>query len=667
MNLSLGALSLFFTISLSAATIPIAPRDVVDDSFTVSGRPAVSAAANGNTFIVAWQDDAMRYFDGTASLNVRTFDANGAPEQQLPVKIAGQLSPAVTWSGTDWVVGSTNYISPFESFAFVRLLATRVDEHAKQSSDPIELASTRLGTRGSAGAATNGHDLFLGTFGDAVITDRDLATTRHLAQAARPLAAAGSTFLGQTPGGVVVMTSDGTVVQNIATSNILAGATDGNGYAIVYALNGEVDALITTLDGTITNRITLQTNIFARSVQVIRRGASYLAAWSDAQSFCSESFDTNSAGVARCQAMPAQALQSFALADGGTRTMLAWSVADEQRDHVFTTFFPSNALPDITTGREATTMLRPQSQPRLASDPNGITAVWTDGHAVFLGGLDRGAAQARPSRAIATGAVRFESLRVSRSADATLVLWTDPETLYAHVIPDHGPEAQLTLGKAAGAEVASDGNEWLVVAQELIDGRLQMRASVIAGGTVIAQELPLAISDAAQANIAVASRGTDFLVAWTEDHPDGRQLLALSVSSAGTPAGSVMDLAGGPIQGVQVAASGRLYLIVVQAPNIGFPVTSIVTDILVAGVPEGPFRVQPRADGFAVLHGSPLRATYVDALGNDTSGGELPIATTQSFDFRYDGPRLVVAHSVYDVGSQVVLDLFEPRVRALRR
>jgi hypothetical protein len=168
--------------------------------------------------------------------------------------------------------------------------------------------------------------------------------------------------------------------------------------------------------------------------------------------------------------------------------------------------------------------------------------------------------------------------------------------------------------------------------------------------------------------VAVASRGSDYLVAWAESGPASGQLMAIGVSSSGTPSGGTMTLAGGAIAEVQIAASGRLYLIVVKAPNIGFPVTSIVPDILVAGVQDGPVNVQPRAGGFAVFYGAPVRATYVDALGHHSDGGVLPVDLYYPFDFLYDGPRLVLARVAPDGwSSQVLLDLYDPRVRAAGR
>lgn len=677
---ALAALTLFLASSLSAATIPVAPRDVVGDRSTIHSRPVVSAATNGSTFIVAWQDNAMRLFDTTSSDYVRTYDAFGTPEQTLPVPIAGRIGPAVVWSGTEWIVGSCSFVSPFDSFSTSHLLATRVSEHATESGPATELAANSR-AMGYVGAVANGSDLFFGNSGGAVVTSSELQPRVHIDQPLRPLAAADGTFLAQGSNSAAVVSRDGAIVQNIATSNVMGGASNGHEYAIVYAANHSLEALIAASDGTITNRQTLELNVDAREIEVIRRGDSYLAGWTTAdQNLCFATFTATTKSAVQCTAMPG--LQSFSLADNGTRTLLAWSGAEStfERDHVYTSFSPSSTLPLLGQTSEATTMLRPQSQPQLALDPNGVTAVWTDGHIPFIGGVDRGTSHTRPPRPVMLENERVSNLRVARSVDATLVLWLaqnpassgDPE-LRVSIIPDapFAPQQNLTLGDAAGAEVTSDGHEWLVVWQKFVTSRLEMRSTIItANGTIVSPEglllAPANDAQQGQLNIAVASRGSDFLVAWTEDHSNGRQLLATSVSTAGTPVG-VMDLASGPINGIKIAANGRFYFIVVNANNIGFPVTSIIPDILVAGVPDAPFAVHARGDGFAVLHGFPIRATYVDALGNDFDGGVLAVSG-YDFDFVYDGPRLVLARSVADGwSSQVLLDLFAPRIRATAR
>lgn len=678
MTRSLAALVLsFFSLAAPASTIPVAPRDLTTDIFTGHGRPVVSLATNGNTFLLAWEDRVFPIYDSTSHIYVRTFDANGQQEQPLPVPISGTISPAAVWSGSEWVVGSIGYVSRFDSFPVARLYATRVSEHATESSERIEIASQERGAAGSVGAVTNGNELFIGNAGNAVVTTSDLQTRVKLAQPLRPLAAADGTFLAHGSGSAVVLSHDGAVLQNIATSNAVAGTSGGNEYAIVYATGTSVEALIAGTDGAIRSRTTLETNISASIPAVIRRGDSYLAAWvSGGRNICFATFTGSTKSAVQCH--ETGLVQSLALADNGSGTLVAWSVtsnAFNETDHLFTSFGPSSVLPQLAQPADAATMLRPQTQPRLALDRNGVTAVWTDGRVPYIGGLDRGALQARVPRPVMLQTEHLYNLRVSRSRNATLVLWSalpasGKSEVRVSIIPDDGSsQINLTLPNARTAEVASDGDHWLAVwlSDEL---RPQVLSTIITsqGIAVSPDGTPLAPSASAQNSVAVASRGSDYLVAWTEDGATSGLLKAIGVSSAGTPSGGTMTLAGGPIQGVTIAASGRLYLIVVQAPNIGFPVTSIVPDILVAGVPEAPVSVKPRADGFAVLHGSPLRATYVDVLGNHSDGGVLPIDPYYAFDFLYDGPRLVLARVAPDGwSSQVLLDLYDPRVRATGR
>ena len=674
---SLAALSLsLVTLAASASTIPVASRDLVADNFTGRGRPVLSAASNGTTFIVAWEDRLMPIYDSTSTVHVRTFDANGQPEQSLPVPTAATVSPAVVWSGKEWVLASVGSRSNFDPFPVAHLYATRVSEHATEVSAPVELSSTPNGAGGRVGAVADGNDLFIGNFGNAVIATPDLQPRLKLAQPLRPLAAADGTFLAEGKFNALVLSRDGTVLQNIGAGGVIAGTSNGHEYAVVYAAGDSVVALILTNDGLILHSATLATSVNASIPTVIRRGDAYLAGWVSGGNICFATFDAAAKSAAQCHA--AGLVQSLALADNGSGTLVAWSVTSNaygETDHLYTSFGPSSSLPSLEPARDAATMLRPQTQPRLASDANGVTAVWTDGRVPFIGGLDRGALQAHASRPVMMQSERLYNLRVSRSRHATLVLWSallanGKSEVRGSIIPDDGsPQTNLTLPGAATAEVASDGEQWLAVWDSGGEKAQVLSTIITAQGIAVSpQGTPLAPSAAAQLGVAVASRGGDYLVAWTENGPGSGLLQAIGVSSAGTPSGGVMTLAGGPITAVRVAASGRLYLIVVQAPNIGFPVTSIVPDILVAGVPEAPFSVRARDGGFAVLHGSPLRATYVDAFGNHSDGGVLPFSSYYDFDFLYDGPRLVLARVVPDGwGSQVLLDLYDPRMRAAGR
>jgi hypothetical protein len=357
------------------------------------------------------------------------------------------------------------------------------------------------------------------------------------------------------------------------------------------------------------------------------------------------------------------------MADNGSNTMVAWSTIHDVPvpDQVFTSFTPSQQLPVVSVANAVATMLRPQFMPSLAADPNGVTAVWTDGVRPFIGGLDRATLTTRPPRGVSFEGPHITNLRLSRSNHASLVLWNRGAQIDGTLVPDDGsPVTYLTFGEGVNPQVTSDGNEWLVVWKNGAPWQL-LGTIVTAHGVVVSQGgQPLMPSQYAQQSFAVASRGTDFLVTWTEFRSDGGHLLALGLSPAGTPNGGEMDLAGGPIQDIRMAASGRLYLIVVSAPNIGFPVTSTVADILVAGVPDSQFQVRPRDGGFAVMYGAPLHLRFVDALGNDADGGTLPFsAGVFDFDFVYDGTHLVLAHSMYDGNSEkTLLEVYSPRLRA---
>jgi hypothetical protein len=673
----LAALSLFLTASLAAATtIPIAPRDVITDTNMGRGRPFLTAATNGSTFIVVWEDRLFPAWDSTASIFARTYKANGLSEQPLPVLIAGNgIGPSAVWSGTDWIVSWRTYIDRFDTRPIARLYAARLNEHATESSTPVELAETQSGTGGGSGAATDGSNLFIGNLGNTVVTSDDLQVRVKLDHPLRPLAAADGTFLGQGPGSTAIVSRDGAILQNIATSNITAAAADAHEYAIVYATNDSLEALTAGTDGTIRSRTTLQTNVKAASPAVVHRGDSYLATWTTGQhDICFATFTGATKSAAQCQEAGGL-LESLALVDNGTLTLVAWSIYTggwPASDRVLTSFSPSSAMPQLQPA-DAATMLRAQSAPRLELDPKGITAVWTDGFSPYLGGLNHGAAQTRAASVVSIESQALDNLRVSRSRNKTLTLWsrktaTATPSLVAEITPDDGsPSSLVTIGSGTIAEVASDGDGWLVV-WVTDDPTPQLLSTIItSNGTVVSPGgIALATSQWGQRFPRVASRGTDYLVSWFEDGST-RRLMALGVSPGGTPNGAVLDLAGGPMADLQMAVNGRFYLLVVQAPNIGLPVTSTIPDILVAGVPDSPLRVRPRDGGFAILHGSPLHASYIDALGHESDGGVLPL-TAYDFDFIYDGPRLVLAHTVYEGWSpKLLLEVFEPRMRASAR
>jgi hypothetical protein len=671
-----AALSLLLTASLAAATtIPIAPRDVVTDTITGRGRPSVLAATNGSTFIVMWEDRLFPAWDSTASIFARTYSANGGSEQPLPVLIAGGgIGPSVVWSGTDWIAGWRSYIDRFDTRPIARLYATRLSEHATESAAPVELAETKSGSGGGAGAATDGSNLFIGNFGNTIVTSSDLQVRVKLDHPLRPLAAADGTFLGQGPGSTAIVSRDGAILQNIATSNVAAAAANGHEYAIVYATSDSLEALTAGTDGTIRSRTTLQTNVKAALPAVVHRGDSYLAAWTAGQhDICFATFNGATKSAVQCQETGGT-LESLALADNGSLTLVAWSIYSgdwQGSDRVLTSFGPSSTMPQLHP-EDAATMLRAQSAPRLALDPKGVTAVWTDGVSPYIGGLNHGAAQTREASVVSPESQRLDNLRVSRSRNKTLTLWsrrTTPASLVAQITSNDGsPSSLVTIGSGTVAEVASDGDGWLVV-WVTEDERPQLRSTIITSNGIVVSPggIPFVLSQWGQRLARVASRGTDYLVSWFEDGPSGRRLMALGVSPAGTPNGGVMDLAGGPMADLQMAVNGRFYLLVVQAPNIGLPVTSTIPDILMAGVPDSPLRVRPRAGGFAILHGNPLHATYIDASGNDSDGGML-LSPAYDFDFIYDGPRLMLAHTVYEGWSpKVLLEVFEPRMRATAR
>ena len=328
-------------------------------------------------------------------------------------------------------------------------------------------------------------------------------------------------------------------------------------------------------------------------------------------------------------------------------------------------------MPNITGATVASVAVQPQGNPAIELDPTGYAVVWNepdDLPRAMLGGVDRNFA-VRPARSLAAPAPA--RVRLARGKDATLAVWSsegDTPQVFAQRIADNGGIASpVLLGAGHAPAVAFDGENWLAV-WESADSARQILSSVVTGSGINLGAARVSPSDGQQTLPVVASRGTDFLVAWIETPPSLRpQLRAIGVGRAGQPNGSVMTFADSQyFTTLDLGASGRQYLLVVQTldNNIGLPVTSIIPDILVAGMPGpyGPLRVRPRASGgFIILSGSPLHETTIDRDGNAFDGGALPI-TADSVDFVVDGDRLVVAYS----RGRAFVQVFGGRERAVR-
>jgi len=653
-------------VGAAAAASPVAISRRSVDADTQSGftRPHVAVASNGRTFVVAWDDVFMpAFYNG--KVYYRTYSDDGAAEQAVPsLAMNDSFAPAVVWNGSEWVIAASFAFDPGTPGEPPSLRAARIAEHGGAIAEQVAVISSGIPPRLPTGIAANGGELMIGN-GETVLTSPDLTSPRPFRFRVRPLAAAGGTFLTvDDKSNVAVVTRNGAVLSTftVYSGEALAATANGSEYALVFTRPGSVEAMTVATDGTITSRRTLQTNADAAQPAVTFTGGVYLAAWALPNRLCTESFTLTSINAAQCEVRSSTPL-SIAVAGGTSNALLAWSerITATRTDVVRTRFY-SNAGTNISRQDAfATSASGTQRAPRIEKTAEGLAVRWTEpaglmSATVMTRGDVRGVREIAPAGSSVS--------RIAHASAGTLTVWSQDGRVMARFQRDDDRfDPPFVLGDGRDPDVATDGDQWLVVWEK----ESQIASTIVTADRIVVSPggTLLARSVSAQSHPAVASRGSDYLVAWSQQEA-AAQLMAIGVSTSGNPNGGVLDLASTrlAIQQIQIAVSGRRYLIVAQN-DLGFPATSLVPDIFVAGVPaDQPFRVRGHDGGFALLEGSPIRIHFIDLLGNDQPGNVLPIAA-RSYDFLFDGPRLMLAYEQPDgyVSSTLFLETFAPRRR----
>jgi hypothetical protein len=661
---ALANLILFATTSLSAAPIALAPSEIAPDTFSHAGRYSVSAASNGKQFFVAWENRLFPTFAETGYVEFRTYDADGNPQQTLPQSSTRGNGPSVTWDGANWFVIAPNPISRFNSFDNMpAIIGTPVDEQGR-AVVPITIA-TAVHSSSRATSIFDGSRYLVSDGNLALIAARGGDPIIRLPEAYWPLAAANGLFLAakHDTSALVILDSSGTVQSTIEVSRVIAATADGDKFVVLAARDTFVDRVFIARDGRIVSREAIAVSAHPSFGAVVRSGDSYLGAWPDGNKLTVVRFDQTTASAPQMTYTRPQPVESVSLAVSNQKTLVAWS-ENGGTGVIYTAFVPSSGVPDLSVATVASTIVQPQRNPSLVVDGAGYTVAWNEPASnprAMLGGLDANGAP-RPVEVFAAPAQ--SKVELARFAGRTLAVWStggaDPQ-VYAQLV---GGTPQL-LGIGDQAKVATNGSNALVVWRQA--GKIVSSIVTAAGEVLSPNGMQLAPVSLDQSLPAVASRGSDYLVAWAHVQ-NYNDLTAIGVSNEGFPSGGVMTLAAtrDAITAIDMAASGRLYLITVanRAGDIGLGVTSIVQDILVNGVEEGVLRVRGRqGGGFSILHGgAPLRVANIDGFGNVASDSALPISAS-SADFVLDGGRMVLA---YSNDTQVYVEMFGPRVRVTR-
>jgi hypothetical protein len=667
---------LFFVSSVATAQIAMTPPTVVA-SRNPPYRPHLSAASSGRSFFVTWEERLFEAWPQTSKGVYRAYDSIGIPQQALPLPLPGRNSPSVVWNGSDWFVAWADYLSRFQQFPAPMIKGSRFTERGEMiDTAPITLVNS-FGTT-NVKVVWNGTTYLVGG-SRSVLAARDGQVLRTLDVDYWPLASAAGTFLVLGDGVVQILSGDGTALANvpIERGGRLAAAANGDEYGLISVFTDSIKMLTISTRGEVTTRYSEPITPGIWAADLTWSGDSYLLSWSDSKTsisnsdhhLCFSRFTRSSTPRVDCRDT-AGIVRSIALAAGNEKTLISWIERINDVDRVFTAFVAPTGMPNLTGATTASVGIQPQNAPAIEIDPSGYTVVWSepdDLPRAMLGGVDASFVP-RPVRSLAAPAPT--PVRLARGRDATLAVWSsegDAPRIYAQRIADSGGiAAPILLGSGRTPAVAFDAENWLVVWESATDIPLVMSTLVSASGISLQPGgSPLSPTDARQSHPAVASRGTDFLVAWIESPPAARpQLRAVGIGRAGQPTGDAMTLADSQyFTALDVAAGDGQYLLVVGTleGNIGLPITSTISGILVAGAPA-PFRVRPRAgSGFLILAGSPPHVIVIDRDANAFEGGTLPIKAT-SFDFVVDGDRLIVAYAF----DRAYVQTFGGRQRAVR-
>lgn len=683
------AFSLFVVLPLTAGAIALAPPTAVPDRFSFNRRPYVTAATNGTQFIVAWEEDQWAvHAPEPPPVSFRTYLDSCAPQQALPLGALGRRTPAVAWTGGDWLIVSG--WGPDQQTVYVpqggpSLFGVAVHESGEVAGPEVTLASGP-NAWGSASVAWNGSVALASSGGTSAITAADGRVLHPLSASYQVLASAGGNFLVQEltthRPGYAIVDGDGALVREgeLACSGsgpvtcdsggLLAGTAHGDEFALVF--RGVFGLTLVLLDsaGNFKSMADYAADLpHIGQVSVAWSGGSYVIALIQTypgNGFCLVRADGH--GTTQCMAS-SYAVNSVALAASDATLLVVWSEVHQYpnpgnplySDRVMTAFSASNELPVEGTATEASTVLLPQYAEAIEADPRGDTVVWVEPddfatNRVMVGGIDRDGTTRVP-RVLATGA--FGNVRLARGATSTMAVWAG----YAREINDDGSFGPLlAVGSRANPAIAFDGQDWLVVWQ---DGQI-MTALLRAHQTTPPIVRTLAPTGQQQVSPVVASRGSDFLVAWLERVPgaeyeydgafvdrDGMTTTPPMLLATPTTTAFVLD----------IAASGSRYLLVIDDL---FTPGSPIPDVLVrrVGTDTQP-RVRPHAGGgFATLF-STIDATHfmtLDALGEVTFDTTLPYGT----DFLEENGSVKVVYSPdYGLGG-VYLDTFTTRRRAAR-
>jgi cysteine-rich repeat protein len=539
---------------------------------------SVSVASNGNEFMVAWSDVRASNWDIYVSRVTNggtVLDPQGIAVAPHP---AFASDPAIGSDGTDYLVvwrdqraGATN-----EDLYGARVLANGTVPAADQNGIAISRAA---GSQYQASVASNGNG-YVVAWVDGRAGNNDIYAARVGADGVVPTA---------DLQGIPVCTN--TVRQQVPSI-----ASNGVDYFVAWfdqrTTAFDVYGARITSAGTVPASDAGGIPISATTAReaapsVASNGADYLVAWTHADSSI-RGVQVSAAGQVAPSVqtlVPDVGKYTYPeLATDGDDYLLAWSddivgADDYSGMDVFAAKIRGADL-HAEPGRLVSGAAS-QGSPAVATNGDGFLIAWSESQAI-----DRSDTKIFGARLSSTGAIAdvvpiqiataYEHNRypaVASNGVDYLVVWTGGNTaagIYGTRVFDDGsvadPAGILIAGSNGAPRVASNGADYLVAWPHYRDttGDDIRGARITSAGEVSSSDSAISSSAGRKYQAALASNGTDFLVAWSDQHNTSTDVYAARVSGAGVvsaPAGLAIAVGTGAQSAPSVASNGTDYLV----------------------------------------------------------------------------------------------------------
>jgi MYXO-CTERM domain-containing protein len=547
-------------------------------------RTALEVAWTGAELSIAVPEEVLEKAAYPAAIDPTVSAEFGMDNPVTVSALRFQITPSVVWGGTQWLVVWTD---TRVSSTYPYMMAARV----ATDGTVLDPGGIYLGTGVSSGkpaAAFDGSNFL------AVWQAYESSTGYNRIYGAR-ISAAGAVL----PGAPFAITASG------VSSTTPAVASNGSEYLVVYEryISGTSDYDIyqtrVSLSGTPQNpsgtAIGSATNA-QLAPAVLWNGANYLAVWQDRRS--GTSYDiygtrVSSTGVALDTggipiSTAANDQLSPAIAFDGQNYLVAWSDARWGNADIYAARVdPPTGLVIDTSGIGVTPQTAgSQTTPSVAFDGTNYVLAWTDNR---LGNPDVFTARLSPTAIPldgtglpfppASAATAEQAPSVACNGASCFAVWQDQRGVAWDVYGARFSNQTVTdpqgilVTSAASEEtypaVASNGQDYLVVWQDLRVLTTDVYGARVSGAGVVLDTSGIAISTAAsdQATPRVAWMAPSYLVVWEDKRNDAGDIYGARVATNGSvldPNGFIVNAGTSEQRTPAVASDGTDYLVVWQ-------------------------------------------------------------------------------------------------------